>query len=64
VRAAQARRESGGEHERAGERGEEVQWWPGVLGGLYRGQGRAGKVATGGNRWWSMVLMALMVGHG
>jgi hypothetical protein len=47
---ARARWKSRGEHERAGERGEKVRWWLGVLGGLYWGRGRARKVAMGDNR--------------
>jgi hypothetical protein len=49
--AARVRCESGGECERAGERGEEVQRWPGVLRGLYKGEGGPGRlqwVVTGG----------------
>jgi hypothetical protein len=37
---------------------------PGGPGGLYRGQGRVRKVATGGNRWRLMVLTPFMVGQG
>jgi hypothetical protein len=46
---ARAQCESGGEREGAGERWEEVWWWPGVLRGLYRGRGRVGKAGTCGN---------------
>jgi hypothetical protein len=46
---ARAQCESGGEREGAGERWEELWWWPGVLRGLYRGRGRVGKAGTCGN---------------